>query len=121
FLRDLATRAGLGSYYAHVSSVDEVRTALGDEIAQLRSVQETDLEIALRPGAGVSIVEVFRLLPQQLGIPIGANGAHDALAALDRAATAGPDGSAWRALRTIVAQQAHLPTLGSAPAPGAKS
>ncbi|MEI8256508.1 MAG: VWA domain-containing protein [Deltaproteobacteria bacterium] len=84
FLRDLATRAGLGSYYAHLASVQDLSRALGDEIAQLRSAAESDVTVTFTPAAGVTLLEVTRFVPQQLEVVgVTRGGATDRLAALD--------------------------------------
>ena len=83
FLRAIATRAGLGSYFAHLGDTDQLRAMLGDEIAVLRTSAERDLTVTIAASAGVSLLDVVRFVPQQSDVAYAARGAEDKLAALD--------------------------------------
>jgi hypothetical protein len=83
FLREIANRAGLGSYYAHLSAIDDFSRSLGDEITMLRSAAETEVECAVRAAANVTVVDVLRFVPQQADVPFDVRGASDRLATLD--------------------------------------
>ena len=82
FLRALVDAAGLGSYYAHVATVQDVAAALDAEISQLRSSAETDVNVSIDPGPGVTLAEVTRFVPQQCDLAIASHPT-DRLAALD--------------------------------------
>jgi hypothetical protein len=83
FLRDIATRAGLGSYYAHLSAIGAFATSLRDEIALLRSAAEADIQWAVRAAPNVRLLDVVRLVPQQSDVPFDARAATDRFASLD--------------------------------------
>lgn len=83
FLKQMAELAGRGSYFEHVKQVGAMRLRLEDDFENLKSVQDRDIKVTVRTEPSTEVMEVFKYVPQQQGLPVLAGGVQDEFQGLD--------------------------------------
>lgn len=83
FLKKMVELAGRGSYFEHVRQVGAMRLRLEEDLENLKSIQDRDIEVLIQAEPAVKILEAFKYVPQQQELTITGQAAKDEFPGLE--------------------------------------
>lgn len=83
FLKQMAELAGRGSYYEHVRQVGVMSLRLEEDLENLKSIQDRDVEVRVELGNAATIFEATKYVPQQQDFPASGKLLEDKFQGLD--------------------------------------